>query len=151
MDHQELSEVDYNLSLNPTQLILFVFCVLLVTQLCLTLCDPMDHGPPGSSFHGVLQAKILGWVSIPFSRVSSQPRNQIWVSCIKERKKERKNYCIAHRTLLNVMCQPAWEGDMGENGYVYMYGWVPSLFTQNYQNIANRLYSYKHVFGVKKI
>ena len=85
MDHQELSEVDYNLSLNPTQLILFVFCVLLVTQLCLTLCDPMDHGPPGSSFHGVLQAKILGWVSIPFSRVSSQPMDQTWVSHIADR------------------------------------------------------------------
>ena len=64
MDHQELSEVDYNLLLNPTQLILFVFCVLLVTQLCLTLCDPMDHGPPGSSFHGVLQAKY--WAGFPF-------------------------------------------------------------------------------------
>ena len=85
MDHQELSEVDYNLSLNPTQLNLFVFCVLLVTQLCLTFCDPMDHGPPGSSFHGVLQAKILGWVSILFSRVSSQPMDQTWVSRIADR------------------------------------------------------------------
>ena len=73
MDHQELSEVDYNLSLNPTQLNLFVFCVLLVTQLCLTFCDPMDHGPPGSSVHGILQARILEWVAMPSFRASSNP------------------------------------------------------------------------------
>ena len=43
-------------------------------QLCLTLCDPMDCSPPGSSVHGVLQARILQWVSMPSSRGSSQPR-----------------------------------------------------------------------------
>ena len=37
----------------------------LVTQLCLTLCDPMDCSPPGSSVHGILQAKILEWFAIP--------------------------------------------------------------------------------------
>ena len=42
------------------------------TQLCLTLCEPMDCSPPGSSFHGILQARILEWVDgIPFSRGSS--------------------------------------------------------------------------------
>ena len=39
-----------------------------VTQSCLTLCDPMDFGPPGSSVHGILQARILKWVAISFSR-----------------------------------------------------------------------------------
>ena len=43
-------------------------CVCLVTQLCLTLCDLMDYSPPGSSVHGILQARILEWVAIPFSR-----------------------------------------------------------------------------------
>ena len=33
-----------------------------------------------------------------------------------------KTYCIAYGTLLNVMCQPVWEGGLGENGYIYMYG-----------------------------
>jgi len=42
----------------------------------------MDCSPPGSSVHGILQARILEWVAIPFSRASSQPRDQIWVSCI---------------------------------------------------------------------
>ena len=41
-------------------------CVL-VTQLCLTLCDAMDYSPPGSSFHGILQARVLEWVAISFS------------------------------------------------------------------------------------
>ena len=42
-----------------------------VAQSCLTLCDPMDCSPPGSSVHGILQARILEWVFIPFSRGSS--------------------------------------------------------------------------------
>ena len=80
-------------------------------QLCLTLCDPMDYSPPGSSVHGIprarileskvkvaqscpalcdpidytvhgiLQARILEWVAFPFSRGSSQPRDQAQVSC----------------------------------------------------------------------
>ena len=40
----------------------------LVTQSCLTFCDPMDYSPPGSSVHGIFQARILEWVVIPFSR-----------------------------------------------------------------------------------
>ena len=46
-------------------------------QLCLTLCDPMDCGPPGSSVHGILQARILEWVAMASSRRSSQPRDGI--------------------------------------------------------------------------
>ena len=38
------------------------------TQLCPTLCDPMDYSPPGSSVHGTFQARILEWVAISFSR-----------------------------------------------------------------------------------
>ena len=54
----------------------------LVTQSCLTLCDPMDYSPPGSSVHGILQARVPEWVAISFSRGSSWPRDQTWVSCI---------------------------------------------------------------------
>ena len=43
-------------------------------QLCLTLCDPMDCSPPGSSVHGIFQERILEWVAMPSSRGSSQPR-----------------------------------------------------------------------------
>ena len=55
---------------------------VLVTQLCLTLCDPMDCSPLGSSVHGISQAKILEWVAISFSRGSSWPRDWTQVSCI---------------------------------------------------------------------
>ena len=52
-----------------------------VAQSCLTLCDPVDCSLPGSSLHGILQARVLEWVAMPFSRGSSQP----WVSCIAGR------------------------------------------------------------------
>ena len=55
---------------------------LLVTQSCLTLCNPMYCSPPGSSVHGTLQTRILECVTIPFSRGSSQPRDWTWVSCM---------------------------------------------------------------------
>ena len=66
-----------------TQMELYhTFCVcVLVTQLCPTVCDLMDWSPPGSSVHGILQARILEWVAIPFSRGSSWPRGQTWISC----------------------------------------------------------------------
>ena len=53
-----------------------------VTQSCPTLCDPMDCSLPGSSVHGILQARVLEWVAISFSRRSSQPRDWTCVSCI---------------------------------------------------------------------
>ena len=61
-------------------------CVHACTCLArLTLCDPMDCSPPGSSVHGILQARILERVAIPFcisfSRGSSRPRDQTQVSC----------------------------------------------------------------------
>ena len=46
-----------------------------VAQLCPTVCDPVDYSPPGFSVHGILQARILEWVAISFSRGSSQPRS----------------------------------------------------------------------------
>ena len=57
-----------------------IVCVRLVIESCLTLGDPMDCSPPGSSVHGIPQARILEWVAILFSRGSSQPRDQTWVS-----------------------------------------------------------------------
>ena len=59
-----------------------VNCCYLVTKSCLTLWEPTDCGPPGSSVHGISQAGRLEWVVISFSRGSSQPRNQTRISCI---------------------------------------------------------------------
>ena len=58
---------------------------VLVAQSRLTLCDPMDCSRPGSSVHGILQARILEWVAIPFSRGSSQPKDQTHISYIEGR------------------------------------------------------------------
>ena len=55
-------------------------CIVLVDQACPTLCDPMNSGPPGVFARGILQATILEWVAVPFSRGSSQTRDQSWVS-----------------------------------------------------------------------
>ena len=41
----------------------------------------IDYSPPGSSVHGILQARILVWVAIPFSKGSSRPRDRTWVTC----------------------------------------------------------------------
>ena len=51
-----------------------------VAQLCPTFCDPMD-----CTVHGILQARVLEWVAVPFSRESSQPRDQTQVSIIASR------------------------------------------------------------------
>ena len=57
-------------------------------QSCPALCNPMDCSPPGSSVHGILQARTLEWVAIPSSRGSSQPRDRAHVS---------RGSCLAHR------------------------------------------------------
>ena len=54
-----------------TQIIMYMHAKSL--QLCLTLCDPMDCSPPGSSVHGILQARILEWVAMPSSRDLPDP------------------------------------------------------------------------------
>ena len=59
-------------------------CVL-VSQFCLTLCDPLNCSPPGSSLHGILQARVLEWVAISFYRGSSWPRDWTQVSYIAGR------------------------------------------------------------------
>ena len=63
-------------------------CAVLSHQSCLTLCDLMDCSPPGSSVLGILQARILEWVTISYSRGSSWPRDWTNISCIS---------CIAGR------------------------------------------------------
>ena len=58
---------------------------MLVTQWCWILCNPIDCSPPGSSVHGILQARILEWVAISFCSWSSQSRNRTQVSSLAGR------------------------------------------------------------------
>ena len=55
-----------------------IYSVCVLTQSCLTLCDPIDCSPPGSPVHGILQARILEHVTISFCRGSFQPRDGTW-------------------------------------------------------------------------
>ena len=57
-----------------------------VAQSCPTLCDPMDCSLPRSSLHGILQARVLEWIAISFSRGSSRPRDWTQASCISGRR-----------------------------------------------------------------
>ena len=87
-----------------------------VAQLCPTLCDPMDYSPLGSSVHGILQARILEWVTISFSRGSSWPRDRTWVFCIAGRffivwaTREAQNTHCGERAppVAKVMRKEAW-------------------------------------------
>ena len=98
----QISCVHYHMHASSTLCLRVLFCTMLcklqqylyfkprmcgtkLLQLCANLCNPMDCSPPGSSAHGFLQARTLEWVTIPFSRGSSQPRDQTQVSCIAGR------------------------------------------------------------------
>ena len=78
-----------------------------VTQSCPTLCDPMDCSPPGSSVHGIFQARVLEWVAISFSRRSSRPRNRTQVSQTVSNaslsEPPRKSWCLIMVSLNLVM------------------------------------------------
>ena len=54
----------------------------LIIQLCPTPCDPVDYSPPGSSLHGIFQARIPEWIALSSSRGSSWPSDQTWISCV---------------------------------------------------------------------
>ena len=79
-----LHSVNSNQTLFPPQLGFQGVCAKLL-QLCSTLCDPMDCSPPGSSVHGILQARMLEWVAMPSSKGSSQPRDRTNISFIGRR------------------------------------------------------------------
>ena len=60
--------------------LLIIYCIYSIETSWLTLCDPIDCSPPGSSIHGIFQARILEWVAISYSRGSSWAREWTWVS-----------------------------------------------------------------------
>ena len=87
-----------------------------VAQSCLILCGPIDCGLPGSSPHGVFQAKILEWIPVPYSRGSSRPEDQIRVSgisCIGRQILYHQCHLeaqvlIDHRILYTIVRLPWW-------------------------------------------
>ena len=98
-----------------------LLCVCLAAQSCLCLCDPMDYSPPGSSVHGILQARILEWIAISFSRGSSRLRDQTHMSYVSCLGRQVLNHCATSSpskgspspvfyllsTLASFLCGPA--------------------------------------------
>ena len=60
----------------------YMACFVFIAQSCLPLCNPMNYSLPGSSAYGILQARILEWVTISFPRGFSQSKDQTRVSCV---------------------------------------------------------------------
>ena len=71
----------------------------LVAQSCLTLCDPIDGSPPGSSVHGILQVRILEWVTISSSRGCSQSRDRTPVSYVSYSGRQILYHCTTWEAL----------------------------------------------------
>ena len=76
------NSLPFVIQFNHFSKIYYISCCCLVTKSCLTLCYPVDCSPPGSSVHGISQARVLEWVAIPFSKGSFQPRDQTLISCL---------------------------------------------------------------------
>ena len=84
-----------------------------VNSVTVQLCDRMECSPPGSSAHGILQARILEWVAVPFSRGSSRPRNRTSVSYVS---------CIGrwHLTYYQFMCSLISVSNYGLFSYIIL-------------------------------
>ena len=111
-----------------------------VAQSCPTPSDPMDCSPPGSSIHGIFQARVLEWGAIAFSKILC---NNLMVPRGKDGGRDSQGVWDGHGhtalfimenqqgpavqhspdtgTLLSVMWQPGWEGSLGENGHVFVW------------------------------
>ena len=111
----EHSWLPYGILIDP------VLLLYLVAQSCLTLCDPMNCSLPGSTVHGIFQAKVLEWIAISFSGVSSWPRDQTHGSCVS---------CIAGEFLT------CWAiGEAISWPYVRVYFWTSESFPLIYVSI----------------
>ena len=83
LSHQESHNIVYCILYTQYSMCICSMCAFAhLLESCLTLCDPMDCSPPGSSVHGILQAGILQWVAMPSSRGSSHPRDRKYTSGI---------------------------------------------------------------------
>ena len=109
-----------------------VVIVVLVTQLCPTLCDLMDCGPPGSSVHGILQEKTLEWIAIPFSRGSSQPRAQTQVYCTAGRFFTiwATGKILKHRTIPRFLRFPQWHSSIYIN-FILLFHFCPYFYEKS--------------------
>ena len=93
------------------------------TQLCLTLCDPMDYSPPGSPICGIFQAGILEWVAIPFSRGFSQGSNLGLLHC--------------RQILYHWATRKTWHVDgVGVNYYNSVWDWTCAIRIKSFVGVS---------------
>ena len=133
-------------------------CVcILVTQSCAALCDLMDCSPPGSSVHGILQARILERVAIPFSRGSSQPGDPSWVFRIAGRfsttehlgsHQNRAGLGIKNLDLDSGSAPgllPPWESDshLLTSDFSHMYSWSNKFYFMRLYGELNHIFIWK--------
>ena len=89
-----------------------------VAQLCLTLWDPMNCNPPGSSVHRIFQARKLEWVAISYSGGSSWPRDRNHVSCVSYIGRGILCHCVTWEALKSLYCwlfnSRQWDSHLGQ-------------------------------------
>ena len=120
---------------------------LSVTPLSLTLCDPRDCSPPGSSVHGILQARILEWVAIPFSRGSSWLRERTWVSCIAGKLLATSEVQLAQRQALNMQYDWNWNPILLNNPITV----IECLYLLLWTMLSDRHYSNRLLMWMQKV
>ena len=119
----------YLRSCNKPQWKLLLQCC---AQSCPTLCNPVYCSPPGSSVHGIFQARILEWAAISSSRGSSRPKDLNRISCVS---------CIGRRILYRcTTCETIMEKNTKRRGYLYVNNRATLLYSRDWHNIVNRLY-----------
>ena len=101
-------------------------------------CDSMDCSPPGSSVHGIFQARILEWVAIPFSRGSSLPRYQTHISCTAGRmfNKQKTNFPLSPLNIFMLFRIWNWLPLIS----IFKTGSIVSFTTYNFINIHPKFY-----------
>ena len=93
-----LFSVSLDLSTSSVPRMCVCVCVCVCAQSCLRVCNPVDCSLPGSSAHGIFQARILEWVAISSSRGSSRHRDQTLVSCISCIGRQIHHHCTTWET-----------------------------------------------------
>ena len=106
---------------------------------------PLDYSPPGSSVHGIFQARILEWVAISFSRGTSQPRSRTWVSCIAGRfftnPATREALVSAYLEDKPVLWRSSLKKNKTERIFFYSRGYILSCLKTQTTNLINFLLS----------
>ena len=129
---------------------------VLFVQSCMTLCNPIEYSLLGSYVHGILQARILDWVAIPFSRGSSRLRDQTRVSCITGRffiiwgSREAIYVCMAYiydnplqySCLGNPMNRGAWQATV--HTVAKSWTWLKRLSTEQNTHTHTHTHIYIH-------